>query len=175
MLSSGSSASPGDWTTAWVEQYGDALLRYIRLYVKDAGLAQDIAQETFARLYQFRCRHPGRSVTASWLYTVARRLVIDHSRYEKVRPTVSLEGRGADAAPVSQDEASGVVQKAHVQAILDRMPAKERECLVLFYFQDWSLEEIAAHLNQRPVTVRVRLHRARDRFRKIWKEDGVDE
>lgn len=175
MLRSGSSASPGDWTTAWVEQYGDALLRYIRLYVNDAALAQDIAQETFARLYQFRCRHPNRAVTASWLYTVARRLVIDHSRYEKVRPTVSLEERGVDPVPVSQDEASRVVEKTQVQAILDRMPTAERECLVLFYFQDWSLEEIAAHLNQRPVTVRVRLHRARDRFRRIWKEEGVDE
>lgn len=157
-----------------MDQYGDALIRFVQAHVKDHEQAQDIAQETFMRLYQFRRRHPGREITVAWLYTVARRLCIDQHRRDRIRPQSHLDDGIKTLPDPAGDHADPVVEQSQMIAVLDRLPAGERNCLVLFYFQDWSSEQIAAHLNLSPVTVRVRLHRARERFRRLWQEEERD-
>lgn len=153
----------------WVVHHGDAVVRYLTLQTGDGELAQDLAQETFARLYEFRAAHPARAVSVAWLYTVARRLAIDHWRAVGARPKVSpLDENTRVGAGEAPDQ--HVVLREQVAAVLARMPEPERQCLILFYFEDWSLDTIARALDLSPVTVRVRLYRARGRFRDLWIE-----
>lgn len=156
----------------WIDGHGDAVVRYLTLQTGDRELAQDLAQETFARLYEFRAAHPERTVAVSWLYTVARRLAIDHWRAARARPRTTLwdETLGRDDAA---EEAIAV--REQVASVLARMPSAERQCLVLFYLEDWPLNSIARELGLSPVGVRVRLHRARGRFRGIWTNDEREE
>ncbi len=143
-------------------------MRFVASLGPSADEAQDIAQETFARLYQQRVRHPEREMSVAWLYTVARRLVVDHWRARRDVPQDSL----AQQTPsLERDPAAIVATRDAVARLLRRLPASERDCLVLFYFQDWTTERIAESLRIAPATVRVRLHRARERLRTLWLEE----
>jgi RNA polymerase sigma factor (sigma-70 family) len=160
------------FTTRWVEQYGDAIVRFLTAYVGDPGDAQDVAQEVFARLYRQRRDHPARPVTVAWLYTVARRLAIDHHRARAARPTL-MDAREPEFAAAASP--ASVEDRLLVRALLEQLPAGERDCLILFYFQDWPLDAIARELGISPATVRVRLHRARERFRRLWTKEEVSD
>lgn len=153
----------------WVNRHGDAVVRYLTLRLADADLAQDLAQETFARLYLFRRRHPDRRITPAWLYKVAGRLVVDHWRSVQARPRVQWADDRDREPGGEEDPAAAIVRRQQIAEILFRMPPRERECLVLFYWEDWPLDAIARELGCSPVTVRVRLHRARERFRRLWR------
>jgi RNA polymerase sigma-70 factor (ECF subfamily) len=163
--------SAEEWTTAWVEQYGDAIVRFLESYVGDPGDAQDLAQEVFSRLYRQRRDHPRQPVTVSWLYTVARRLAIDHYRSVAARPRLWDGTTPHEPAAASVP----VEEQLHVRALLEQLPPGERQCLILFYFQDWPLDMIARELGITPATVRVRLHRARERFRTLWAKEEVSD
>jgi RNA polymerase sigma-70 factor (ECF subfamily) len=153
----------------WVDRYGDAVVRYLAVRTADVGVAQELAQETFLRLFLFRRRHPRRSVSAAWLYRVAERLAVDHWRRRRARPeTVPL----TEPIAAGPDPTEAVALREEVALVLARMPRGERDCLMLFYWADWTVDAIAAELHCPSSTVRVRLHRARARFRRLFGDEG---
>ena len=156
-----------EWIAPWVAEWGDKIAQFALAFTHDPEAAQDIAQETFLRLEQWHAAHPQRQVHGGWLYTTARHLLIDRSRGRRRRPEVSWEGwEGPD--PEASGFETTVATRLSVQRTLDGLPASDRECLFLFYYQDWSIAEIARHLGVTAVTVRGRLFRARQRFAQAW-------
>lgn len=148
------------WMHEWLNAYGDRLLQFTRAYTPDLHTAQDIVQEVFVRLYRERTRRPHRTIRAGWLYIVARRLAVDHYR-KRARDVQAWERQGhSDAIPDLRWE---------VEAVLDVLSDLDRELLLLFYYQEWTLGELAAHYTIPIETVKSRLHRARNRFRSAWK------
>lgn len=123
--------------------------------------ARDITQETFLRLYRHHRRYPSAQLHAGWLYTVAHRLAIDWQRRNRVaqREMPALDEVGA--APDTDLRLS-------VEAQLARLGQRDREILLLFYYQEWTSEEISKELGIPAATVRTRLHRARNAFRRQW-------
>jgi RNA polymerase sigma-70 factor (ECF subfamily) len=171
--------SAEEFTTAWVEAYGDAIVRFLTGYVGDPGEAQDLAQEVFSRVFRQRSDRPRETLTVAWLYTVARRLAIDHHRSRQARlrdamtrpqdegvyELTDTAGRNVDVPGI------GMEDRLAVRDLLERLPTPERLALILFYFQDWPIDAVARELNVSPAAVRVRLHRARDHFKRLWEED----
>ena len=150
-----------EWLGRWVTTYGDRLARFLWTYTGDEEAAKDLTQEVFLRLYREHRLHPLRSLHGGWLYAVGRRLAIDRSRRERVarRASVSLYEE-----PSMSDEA----ERIDVEQLLDRLSARDREIVLLFYYQEWSSEEIARHYGCPAGTVRTRLLRARDKLRALW-------
>jgi RNA polymerase sigma factor (sigma-70 family) len=157
----------GEWISPWIEEWGDKIAQFAYAFTHDADTAQDIAQETFLRLEQWHNAHPERRVHGGWLYTTARHLLIDKSRQRQRRPEVSWED-GGGAAPETTSFETTVATRLSVERTLDALAPSDRECLLLFYYQDWSIDEISRHLGVKPATVRGRLFRARQRFAKAW-------
>lgn len=154
-----------EWIAGWIDECGDKIAQFALALTKDSETAQDIAQETFLRLEQWHAAHPDRSVHVGWLYTTAHHLIVDHSR--RHRPEVSWEDYRGTMPHLSGFEAD-VATRLSVQDILDALPAADRECLFLFYYQDWSIAQIAHHLGVAEPAVRGRLFRARARFAQHW-------
>jgi RNA polymerase sigma factor (sigma-70 family) len=119
-------------------------------------------RKLFLRLCQAMATNPTQVFHAGWLYTVARRLAIDAYR------TRQREAPQALHYPPSPDPATAIAQTEAVEAILDALPDLDREILLLFYYQKWSIAEIAHHYGIRAGAVRTRLMRARQRFRALW-------
>jgi len=159
----------------YLEQFRRPIFSYVYRLVNDEGTAEDIAQETFVRLYQELDRIRDETASA-WLYRVARNLVTDYIR--KKRPvtfTVLKCGKSDDDeeggldfnAPVSDNPVArsyGNELSRHIDATLAAMSEKFREVLVLVDMQKLTHEEAAKVLNCSVKTVSARLARAREFF-----------
>lgn len=152
-----------DWLDLWVDRYGDRLVKYAFVITRDYHLAQDVTQETFLRLYQFRARSPERDVVPGWLFTTLRRLAL--TALKRRHHWVGLEGHHT-AVPDT-----AVWLPAAFQDMMQHLSVADRECIWLFYYNDWTTDAIARHLGQSPGAVRGRLMRARRRLRALWEGD----
>ena len=154
----------------WIQTWGDTMIRLSYLIVKDRELAQDVAQEAFLRLYQRLNERPGEPVSVGWLYAVTKNLARDMRRKtRRLSETFSLSD---EDVPVGGFEL-GVVSRLDVMHIFGRLTARDRECLWLYYFAGLSTKDMAEALHISNDNVRTRLHRARERFLSLWKEDNV--
>ena len=151
--------APGDFDT-WVAAWGDRLTQFAYTYTANWASAQDVAQETFLRLY--RQEQAGRPVHPGWLFAVARHLCIDAKRRAEPEP---LSGGEADAGE------EPALRRLLVRDLLDRLPPRDREVLWLFYYGGLSMAEVAGVVGIPARQVKTRLYRARQRFRALWEGD----
>ena len=144
--------------------------------------ANDLAQETFVRVYRYRASfRPGAKFT-TWLYTIAANVARNHHRWLARHPQVSLNAESettgqslGDVLPSSGPSPDGAVvaaeRAAAVRAAVDRLPADLREVIILCEWQDLSSAEAAAILDTTPKAIDNRLYRARNLLRdrlKSW-------
>ena len=143
--------------------------------------ANDLAQETFVRVYRHRASfRPGAKFT-TWLYTIAANLARNHHRWLARHPQVSLNAESettgqslGDVLPSSGPSPDGAVvaaeRAAAVRAAVDRLPADLREVIILCEWQDLSSAEAAAILGATPKAIDNRLYRARNLLRDRLKD-----
>ncbi|MCP9949503.1 RNA polymerase sigma factor [Actinomadura madurae] len=134
----------------------------------DAERAGDVAQEIWVAVLRGlpRLADPGRF--RPWLFTIARRAVLDRLRHEYT----TAERPGEAGEPPSEDLAEQVVDRTELVAALADLPILEREILILFYLEDLSIAECAQICAVPAGTVKSRLHRARRRLREHLIEKG---
>ncbi|WP_372470389.1 RNA polymerase sigma factor SigC [Saccharothrix luteola] len=149
----------------------DALERFVRAtqrdvwrfvaHLADIGLADDLAQETYARALPSLRRFAGRSSARTWLLVIARRVVVDHIRMAQSRPRLSP---GADWAREADRKAvhSGFEDAVELNVLLDALDPDRREALVLTQVLGLPYAE-AAEIAGCPIgTIRSRVARARE-------------
>jgi RNA polymerase sigma-70 factor (ECF subfamily) len=146
------------------------LLTYVqRLAGGDRQLAEDIVQETLLRAWQ----HSG-DLTAEearpWLFTVARRLLIDAERSRQTRNSVT---HMASMDSATRDELDAALDACLLADALDALAPPHREVIVEGYYQGRSTREIAARLNIPNGTVRSRMFYALRALRLALLERGV--
>ncbi|MEV0284300.1 sigma-70 family RNA polymerase sigma factor [Kribbella sp. NPDC050820] len=137
---------------------------YVRRMLGRDDVADDVSQEVWLAVVRGlpRLREPERF--AAWLFTIARRSVVNQLRgqYADQTPYVDQPRQTPYDEP---DPAEQVVDRVDVRRLVDRVPVVEREVLVLFHLEDLSLEECADVLGVPVGTVKSRLHRARRMLR----------
>ena len=123
--------------------------------------AEDMTAETFLRAWDARHRFRGNEEAAlRWLFTIARRLLIDRRRYAASRPEADLDETAPDNAP---DAESILIDAEQMQAVLEalqRLPGAQREMIVLRYMMGWRVNAIADHLQMPENSVSVSMRRA---------------
>ena len=153
------------------EQHGGALWSYVvGLTNGDRAQAQDVVQETMLRAW----RNPKVLEQASgsargWLFTVAKRIVIDDWRTARRRREWVTED--VPERPVG-DEADATVNRHMVMAALQKLSLEHREVLHECYFRGSSVAEAAAALAIPPGTVKSRTHYALRAFKLAIEELG---
>ena len=168
-----------------VRRYERELYGYLRRYLGDSSLADDVFQNTFLQLYIKSSKYePGRPFRP-WLYTIATHQAIDALRRngrhqaisldqirdeksnKEVRSLVDLvESRG----PGPLDQAQGEERRQQVRASVERLPDFLREVVVLAYYQGLKYREIADVLGIPVGTVKSRLHAALVKLQEAWSE-----
>jgi RNA polymerase sigma-70 factor (ECF subfamily) len=144
-----------------MNRYQQSLVSYVALLLRDHHLSLDVAQETFVRAYQ-NLRN-NRPVNARWLWTVARNLALNELRARK------RHGGGEDVLEGTLDEV--IAESDEIRAVrraMDALSADDREVLYLHIVDRFGTAEIASMLDTRATAVRMRLVRARRRFRAIY-------
>ena len=141
-----------------MQQYGAHVVGLCTLLLKDAHLAQDVAQETFIRAWQQG--NLRQETEKAWLTRVAVNLCRDEQRsrwFRHVDRRITPEELSIPADAPDTD--SDLLDRVH------RLPAREREVIVMHYWNDMSPEDIAKLLNIDRATVFRRLARGRKRLK----------
>jgi RNA polymerase sigma-70 factor (ECF subfamily) len=166
-----------------LRKYERELYGYLRRYLGDAALAEDVFQNTFLQLYlkigQYETGRPVRP----WLYTIATHQAIDALRRNGRHQAVSLEqtreepGDGEVAGLLETLESRGPSplemlsdqeRREHVRASVDQLPPLLRQALVLIYYQGLKYREVADILDIPVGTVKSRLHAALVKLQEMW-------
>jgi RNA polymerase sigma-70 factor (ECF subfamily) len=151
-----------------VRAYQGALYAYMLRLSGKPEVAEDVTQEAFVRALTNLERYDERFRFSTWLFTIAKRLWVNAN--QRLAPSYDSEVVGAIAGPASwvdaaeRRELSGATGDALHKA-LAVLSDEQREALVLFYQLNWSVEQIAQHLDLPDGTVKSHLFRARARLR----------
>jgi RNA polymerase sigma-70 factor (ECF subfamily) len=166
-----------------VRRYERELYGYLRRYLGDASLADDVFQNTFVQLFvkinQYEAGRPVRP----WLYTIATNQAIDALRRNGRHQAVSLDVQreeGADGeihsmletlearGPGPLELAQGAERRERVRAGVEQLPEFLRQVLIMAYFQGLKYREIADALDIPVGTVKSRLHAALVKLQEMW-------
>jgi RNA polymerase sigma-70 factor (ECF subfamily) len=155
-------------------EHAAALWRYAWRLTGDWGRAQDVVQETLLRAW----RHPevandSERSARSWLFTVARNIIIDESRSPRFRREVTaLDGSGLPERPCP-DEVNATLDRLLIGEALARLTPEHRAVVQRSYFYGLTTAQIAADLGIADGTVKSRLHYALRALRLALCEMGV--
>lgn len=150
-----------------IEQYQHRLLRYLLFLTGKRDLAEDLFQETWMRVLTRGAQYDGRARFDTWLFTIARNLVIDNSRKRRLASLDEMTENSEDAQAfeIASDEPSPFdhlrsgEQTAHLATVLLKLDTAYREVLSLRFHEELSLEEIASVTHAPLSTVKSRLYR----------------
>ncbi len=129
----------------------------------DRALAEDAIQETFTAAFASLDGFRGEARVKTWLYTILYRTAL------RLRAQHRREGAVAELPPVGVPGHAGMVEtRLSVKEVLDRLPERDREVLVMAYWDDLTCQEIAEVMGLAANHVKVLLFRARERFARAW-------
>ncbi len=164
---------------------GDALLmlhkRYVNLVysmawrvLNDAGMAEEITQDIFLKLWQ-KSQHydPQRGRFSNWLLSVTRFAAIDRLRREKRAP-VLLDSLATDPTDNFNEtrlmpaDLENWERGRHLRLLIEQLPTNQRLLIELAYFGGLTHSELAAYLHLPLGTVKSRLRQGLEKLRALW-------
>ena len=146
-----------------INRYYDMIYRLALARTGSKAHADDVTQEVFLRYIQSNRDFENEEHTKAWLI----RVTVNCSK------DVFLNSWATKTVPLTEDIAFSTPEKSDVYYAVMELPQKYRTVVHLFYFEDFSLKEIAKYLNMNEATVRSQLHRARELLKTKLKE-GYD-
>ena len=166
-----------------LRRYERELFGYLRRYLGDSELAEDVFQNTFLQLYLKSGQYEQGRPVRPWLYTIATHQAIDALRRNNRHQALSLDqdqkelpdGEVRSLLELLETRGPGPVELAHgeerrerVRASVDRLPEFLRQVVILAYYQGLKYREIADILGIPVGTVKSRLHAALMKLQEAW-------
>jgi RNA polymerase sigma-70 factor (ECF subfamily) len=168
------------------ERYADALQRHVSHIVHDETTAHDVVQETFLRVWTRIDQWHGDGSLRAWLYRIATNLALNHIRTVQRRRELPLtpppdidDEDTANLVPAWVVDASTLgpeavfeqaEERARYRQLVNRLPEEKREVFRLVHEMEMSLRDAADALNIPEGTVKSRLHYAKKRLAREWRE-----
>jgi len=152
-----------------IETYQHRLMRYLMFLTNKREVSEDLFQEVWIRVLRRGSQYNGKARFDTWIFTIARNLVIDLSRKRTMASLDEMREGGEDGearpfeiaedSPSPLDHFEGRENASEVAAVLQTLEPSYREVLTLRFHEELSLEEIAG-VTQAPLsTVKSRLYR----------------
>jgi len=146
------------------------IYNYFRFRIGDNALAEDLTAETFEKAWRNRQQYrKDRAAFSTWLFTIARRVFIDHLR--KQQKVVSLEALAG--LPADENTEAAVLQRANfarLGSLLSQIADRDRELVALRYGAGLTNRTIARLTGLSESNVGVLLHRAVQKLREAWEK-----
>jgi RNA polymerase sigma-70 factor (ECF subfamily) len=134
-------------------------------FLRDRDAAEDVTQEVFIKIWRALPGFDGRASMSTWIYTIARNASLSALRARRPQSSLS-DPQVMEAVELSNPvQAADVsVDRAAILRLVDQLPVKQRQVIMLFYMEAQSHEEVATMLAMPLGTVKTLLHRARARL-----------
>ena len=133
-------------------------------YASNPSEAEDIAQDALLRAWRRRSTLREANRRNQWLATIVRNEAFRQHARVRPDPTAAIETYEA----VEDAQVVATVERADLHAALQRLSDRDRQLLELRYTEDLTQQAIARRLGIPEGTVKVRLHRARDKLRRAY-------
>ncbi len=169
-----------------VGRYKNSIVSFLFRFTGDFRTAEDLAQETFLRVFRKIHDYNSTAKFSTWIYTIASNLAKDEFKRRARHPAKSLDWRGGGDTtrdmPQAKADTTGSVPdvrlehdeaRQNVNKALNLLDEHDREVLLLKDVQGLSYEEIAEVLDLPMGTVKSRISRARLAFKDVWKKMGA--
>ena len=172
------------------ERYSAGLRRHLLGMLRDSEAAEDLLQETLLRVWTHAAQWDGRGAPRGWLFRVATNLALNYVRAQRRRPQQSLE---LPLDPAEPDEEPSIpswmidtaalgpeaaLELAERDDLLRRLvadlPEEKREVLRLIHDAEMEIGAVARTLGIPPGTVKSRLHYAKQRLARAWRDAESD-
>ncbi len=163
-----------------MERYATPVFHFLCRMVGNEDDANDLAQETFVRVFKSARSFRDEQRFSSWLYTIAANLARNHFRWRSRHPAISLETEAGDSeqtlggtlpadSPAPHESAQSAERAAAVRQAVGQLPDDLREAIVLCEWEERTVAEAATILEATPKAVESRLYRARGILRERLK------
>ena len=160
--------------TDLVDRHKDAVVSYLARLTADRDRAEDLAQETFLRLFRAARDYTEQGYLRAYLFRIATNLVrSEERRAQRLRLLMPFLPRAEHAEPAAP---AGLLRRELHRALaaaVARLPLRYRVPLVLHEIEGWSYVDIAREIGCREGTVKSRVHRGRQQLKKglepYWK------
>ena len=172
-----SEADSGEAIAALVAQYSTTLYRVAYSITRNAAEAEDAVQETFLRVLKHREKLGEIRDHRVWLVRIAWNVVLDRKRRAKTRPETEdiadLVRTLPAHHPTAETTAISSQERSRILALIDALPRKEREALLLSAVEELSTAQAAAILGTSESSVRSRIFRARHQLAALLDKERI--
>lgn len=153
----------------WINEYGDSILKICFVYLADRSLAEDATQDTFLKAWRHMRQFEKRSDLSekSWLMRIAINTCHDYHRtrwFRHVDMRRALDDLPMDAISIDDADRSLFLD-------ISAMPERYKQVVLLRFYQEMSIDEIALALRIGPSAVRYRLRKALRMLKLGWREE----
>ncbi len=163
-----------------MERHATPLFHFLCRMVGNEDDANDLAQETFVRVFKSANSFRAEQKFSTWLFTIAANLARNHFRWRSRHPNVSLDAENPETeqtlgntlpanTPSPTDQSLIEERATAVRLAVKNLPEEMREAIVLCEWEERSVVEAAAILEATPKAVESRLYRARQLLRERLK------
>lgn len=160
-----------------VERHRDRLVRYLARLTGDPARAEELAQETFVRVWLAAGRYREEGRFEAYLFRIGTRLARSEERRRRRHALAIARGwlAGATLEPAEEPRRlEAEEESARLAAALAALPLRFRAPLLLFVVEERSLDEVGRILGLRVATVKTRIHRARRRLQALLGGDAEE-
>ena len=165
-----------------VKRYKDQLVNFAYRFLGDLEEAEDIAQETFLRVFRKKNAYRNVAKFSTWIYTITGNLAKTELRRRKRRKLISLSSLGfedkdfdlKDTKKGPEESVHELIKDEFIQRAINSLPDKFREVIIFRDIQELSYEEISSIVKIPLGTVKSRVNRGRLKLQEIL-SDYLDE
>lgn len=153
-----------------IERWKNPLLNFFYRSANSRATAEDLAQVTFIRLYRAAPGYKPKARFSTYLFQIARRLLLNEFRRRKRKPADPVDPSELHAVdPGNSARKVAEIEEAFRQA-LEQLPEKQRSAILLLQQQELDYEEIGRILGARPALIKTWIFRARQHLREALKD-----
>lgn len=154
-----------------VEAYQKPVYNLCYRMLNNAEDAEDAAQETFLRAYRSLKQYDQSRQFSTWLLSIAAHYCIDQIRKNRMN-LISLEDQPEQEIPDKLPGPESILSKREEQnrmrLLLEKLNPTDRAAVIMYYWYDYSYDEIAQSLSLSESAIKSRLHRARKEMARLW-------
>jgi RNA polymerase sigma-70 factor, ECF subfamily len=152
-----------------VKENYDKVYRVIYYYTRDQFLSEDAVQQAFVTAYSNLHQLKAKDKFASWVITIAlneAKRMLKNNNCPTVTPITD-----AHLGKYQDNMETAIELKVDMNTVINKLKQKDTEILVLKYYADLTLQQIADFLGLNISNTKVRLHRAKEKFRDLFDQD----
>jgi RNA polymerase sigma-70 factor (ECF subfamily) len=162
--------------TELYEEFLPRIFRYIRYRVNSEEVTEDLTSLVFEKaLTNFEKYSAEKAAFSTWIFSIARNVVIDHYRTQARRPALSMEKAAIDVSsnePLPEAILEKTEEKEKLRACILRLPIEEQEIIALKFGSDMNNRQIAKTMGLSESNVGTRLYRTIRKLRDSFHEVG---